>query len=130
MKTLLTSAAIALLLTVTACTKEYSTSEARADVSKVKAEAAKDVAKAQNKADATMASATEDVNEAQRDAAQAFAGATRDVKVAEADAANKVASERCQSQTGQARTTCKNVADTEYAAAKARADAAEAVASQ
>ncbi len=117
--------AVGALLLLGACSKAPSPGEAQANIANATAEGQRDIAKAQSKADDKMAVASDDVNAARRDAGQVAATSTRAVRVAEAEAAHKVAIERCESQIGDARAACKNVADTELAAAKARADAAE-----
>lgn len=129
MNRITTSAAFitcALLLAVAGCAKKETTAETQADVAKAQNEGARDVATAQNDASEKMADATEQVTKAQSEAAQTSAGTTRDMTIAEAEAAHKVAIERCEAQSGDARRVCKNVADTDLAAAKAHAEAKEA----
>lgn len=119
-------AVLAVLFAVAGCAKE-TPAETQADVATAQAEGAQSVAEAKTDASDTMADVREDVTKTQTEAAHDAAGATLKVTEAQAEAAHKVAIERCESMTGDARSTCKTQADTELEAALARAKADKAL---
>jgi hypothetical protein len=116
----------ALLLGVSGCAKRESADQTQHDVDKAQAEGAKDVAAAQKTADDKMADARNDLGKAQRAAEHESADIHRNLTVAEAEAAHKVSLERCESQSGDARASCKKIADAEFTADKARAEVTKA----
>lgn len=122
-KNLTAVAAIALLLASAGCARE-SAAKTEADVTKAEAAGAQDVAAVRNDATDTMADARMELTNKQDEVARKAADTNRTMVIAEAEAAHKVAIERCESQTGDARTDCKKHADVELADAKAAADAA------
>jgi hypothetical protein len=122
-----TCAAIALLLAATGCARETA-AKTEADVTKAEAAGAQDVAAVRNDATDTMADAQMKVATTQEEMARKAADTNQTLAIAEAQAAHKVSIERCEAQTGDARTACKKLADVELTDATARADAVKAAA--
>lgn len=90
-----------------------------------------DVAAAKQKADANVADARKDaakdtstamqkVDEKSKDVSNAEAKGAYDVAVAKAEGDHKVALEKCNVLSGDAQKNCKNMADADYDAAKAK----------
>ncbi len=115
--------ATGLLLAVVGCAKQESAAQTRADVARAQTAGDKSVAIAQGDASDKMAKADEGVAKAQDEAARTSAGTSRDMTIADAEAAHNVALARCEAQSGRTRTDCKNVANSDLAAAKAHAEA-------
>lgn len=114
-----------LIIATAGCARKQTAAQARADVAKAQIAGEKNVAIAQSIASGKMAKADAGVAKAQDKATRTWAGTNRDMTVAEALAANKVALARCGAQIGHARTDCKNVANSDLAAAKAHAAATQ-----
>jgi len=119
--------AATLLLGATGCAKRDSSAELQSNMDKVQADGARDVAAAQKTADDKMADVRGDLDKAQRAADHQAADVHRNLSVAEADAAHKVSLEQCDAQSGDARSSCKKIADAEFASNKAHAELTKAV---
>ena len=115
--------AAGLLLAVVGCARQESAAQTRMDIASAQTAGDKSVAIAQGNASDKMAQADERVAKAQDEAARISAGTSRDMTIADAQAAHNVALARCEAQSGRTRTDCKNVADSDLAAAKAHAEA-------
>ena len=98
---------------------EVATAQQAADkkVADARAEAAKDDAKA-----------TDKLNEKSHDLNNAEATGAYDVAMAKAEGAHAVALEKCNAMSGDAQSKCKDLADADYAAAKANSKVTEVAA--
>jgi len=121
MKTTLIIATLALTLGLAACQKRETPAESQADVAAARTEASKDVAEARKDADAKVADASRTQATAQTDVSHEVSKADENVALAEANGAHKVAIEKCEAMTGDARASCKRQADADLEMAKARA---------
>lgn len=79
-------------------------------------------------AEETTSKTEADVTQAETTGAEAVADANHSLAIAEAQAAHKVAIEQCEAQSGEARATCKGLADVTLDNATARANAVKAAA--
>ena len=104
-----------------ACQKHETASDNRADVAKAQSEASKDVAEARKDADAKVADASKDRAASQVALGHEVAKTDEDVALTAAKGAHKVATERCEALTGDARSMCKRQADADLDSATARA---------
>jgi len=109
-----------LAVAVTGCGQQ-SAAQTQAAVSKAEAAGIKTVADAREDAADKMADARKGLTSTQLDVAHEAAEAARSVAFAKAEAAHKVAIARCDGDSGDVRKACKDLADTERAAAKASA---------
>ena len=116
-------------LAMTGCGQKNTADETRGDVDRAQATGAKDVAKEQSDADLKTINAQQLVNEANTHLDSVAAKAQLDVAIAEAEAAHKVALARCNGLTSDGRSACRDQADKELEAAKARVTADASVAS-
>jgi hypothetical protein len=115
-----TLAGLLLVLSVGACSAK-SPAQAQDEVAKAETTGEQGISDAKEAAATSMANARKDLTNTQLDVAQDGAEAARTIEVAKAEAAYKVALARCDGDTGDARTACRNLADKELATAKANA---------
>ncbi len=114
--------AASLLASVGGCGKE-SPAQTQANVLKAENAGDKHVADATEDAADKMAESRHDLTNTQVEVAHDGVDAAHNVAVAKAEAAHKVALARCDGDSGDARKACKELADTQLAAAKASANA-------
>jgi hypothetical protein len=112
------------LLAAVGCAQQ-SPAETQADVNKAAAQGARDVATVRDESDQRVRDAQRDLTHKEDEVTRATASGDRRLTVAESEAAHGVALERCDFQTGDARTACKNQADDALSAAKASVEASK-----
>lgn len=115
--------ASALGLSLAGCAREESRSETRTDVAKAQTDGQKDVAEERRDAAEERTEAQSDVNASSAELQQETAEGNREVAMAKADADHKVAVERCEAMTGDARSNCKDDAGAALEVAQAQAEA-------
>lgn len=106
---------------VTACHTAKNAATVDQDVAAAQEKAADKTQKAEEAADAKIAMAREDLQSQERDAAHTSAVQTQKVELTEADGARKVALAGCEGFSGDQQKSCRDKADADYQAAKARA---------
>lgn len=121
MKTTLIIATLAVTLGLAACQKRETAAENQADVAAARSEASEDIAEARKDADANVADASRTQATARTEVSHEVSKAEEDVALAEANGAHKIAIEKCEALTGDARSSCKRQADADLEVAKARA---------
>src|ERR1700693_298572 len=95
------------------------------DVAAEQQKAAKNLADVRKDASKDNASATDKVDDKSKDLNNVEATGAYDVALARAEGNDKVAREKCTARCGYARSKCKDMADSDYNAAKANAKALE-----
>jgi hypothetical protein len=121
MNTTLIVATLAVTFGLAACQKHETPAENRADVAAARSEASKDVAEARKDADEKVTDASRTQAAEQAKFGHEVSKADEDVALAEANGAYKIAIAKCDTMTGDARSTCKRQADADLEVAKARA---------
>jgi hypothetical protein len=106
--------AVGALVMTAGCSGGETPAQAQKDVAEARLDAAHDVAEAKH-------DAAKDVLQEQKDVTKADAQGTYNVTVTRAEGDHKVAIEKCGLLTGSALKACKDQADADYDAAKARA---------
>jgi F0F1-type ATP synthase membrane subunit b/b' len=105
---------------------QQSPAQTQADVDKAAAQGAHDVATARHEAEQKVEEAQRDLTRKEDDVVRAAAAGDRKLTVAEAEARYQVALQRCDFQTGDARSTCRERADAAMSGAKASVEASKA----
>jgi hypothetical protein len=123
MRTLLITSVAATLMLLTACNKAKSPDAVDKDVAAAQQKAATEVAKSEDAASKDLGKAADKVDDKLVDLNNAAAKDAYDLAVAKADGDRKVALANCQSASGDAQKTCKDLANAQYDAAKAEAKA-------
>ena len=118
-------AAASMLVAAGGCDKQ-STAQTQANVTRAEGAGEKRVADATEDAADRMADSRHDLTNTQVDMAHDGAEAAHSVALAKAEAAHKVALAHCGGDAGGARKACQELADAEFTAAKAGADATRA----
>jgi hypothetical protein len=129
MKTLVQStlgvaACFGILLGAAGCAQQ-SPAQTQVDVNRAATQGAKDVAAARQQADSRVEDAQRDLTRKEDEVTRAAAAGDRSLTIAQSEAAHRVALQRCDFQTGDARTICKNQADEALSAAKASVEASK-----
>jgi hypothetical protein len=120
-KAALCIATLAIALGLGACQKKETPAESQADVAAASSEASEDIAEARKDANADVADASRTQATAQTEVSHEVSKADEAVALAEANGVHKVAIEKCEAMTGDARASCKRQADADLEMAKARA---------
>ena len=108
------------------CDRPKSATEVEKDTTAAQQAATEKTAKAEQEATDKVASARSDVRDEQRDLGHVNAVQGEKVADTAADGAHKVALARCEAMGGTAQKSCKDQADADYEAAKAKAKQARA----
>ncbi len=123
----LTISAIALtLFFVAGCNDPKSPEAVARDVAAAEQKAAADVADTQKDASKDIGKAADKVDDKLADLNNTVAGNAYDIAESRAEGDRKIALAKCDALGGDARKSCKDMADADYDAAKANAKAAEA----
>lgn len=108
------------------CDRPKSTDQVEKDTAAAEQTAAEKTAKAEQEAAGKVASARSDVRDEQRDLGHMSALQAEKIADTAADGAHTVALARCESMSGSTQKSCKDQADADYEAAKAKAKQARA----
>ena len=108
------------------CDRPKSADQVEKDTAAAQQTATEKTAKAEQDAAAKVASARSDVRDEQRDLGHVNSVQGEKVADTAADGAHKIALARCESMAGAAQKSCKDQADADYEAAKAKAKQARA----
>ncbi len=125
-----TAGGLLAVLLFTGCSSPKSPAEQAKDVAATEQVAAREQKEAENKAVSQVEKAAAKVDDKSAALDNTAAKAAYDVAIAAADGDHKVAMMKCEALTGAAIRTCKDRAESDYAAAKADAKAAETAAKQ
>jgi hypothetical protein len=112
------------LLAAAGCAQQ-TPAQTQADVNQAAAQGAKDVTTARNEANDRVQDAQRDLTSKEDEVRRAAAAGDRDLTIAESEANHRVAVQRCDFQTGDARTACQARADDALSAAKASVEASK-----
>lgn len=121
------AAALLALTLVAACNSAKNAGQVDKDIASAQEKAAESTQKAEESADSKIAAARTDVQSEQRDAAHTSAVQTQKVADTQAEGARKVALAACEGLSGDQQKSCRDKAEADYEAAKARADQNRAV---
>jgi len=127
---LLTAISIVALTPLAGCNNAKPPATVANDVAAAQEAAAVHVTEARKDASIEDASAAAKVNDKIEDLRSTEAKGAYDVALAKAEGTHKVALEKCESKSGDAQKKCKDLADSDFAAAKANAKSAELAARQ
>jgi hypothetical protein len=112
------------LLATAGCAQQLP-ANTQADVSQAAAQGARDVATVRNEVEHRVQDAQRDLTAKEEEVRRAAAAGDRKLTVAQAEATHDVAIRRCEFQTGEARTACRNQADDALSALKASVQASK-----
>lgn len=121
MKKTLIIAGLAVTFGLAACQKHETVAENQADVAAARSDASKDVAEARKDADVKVADASRTQAASQATVGHVVSKADEDVAIAEANGVHKVAIQKCDALSGDARKSCKHQADADLEMATAQA---------
>jgi hypothetical protein len=127
---LFTAIGVVMFATLAGCNNAKSPATVSNDVAAAQRAANKEVADARVEAAKDDAKAADKVNDKSHDLNNAEATGAYDVAMAKAEGAHKVALEQCKAMSGDAQSKCKDIADADYAAAKANSKATEVAATR
>jgi hypothetical protein len=114
-------AVLATALTFSACDRPKTAVQVDKDTASAEQSATENTAKAEKEAAEKSASARSDVRDEQRDLGHVNAIQGQKVADTEAEGAHKIALARCEGLAGTAQKSCKDQADADFEAAKAKA---------
>jgi hypothetical protein len=123
----LVAVALWMLAVIVACDTAKNPAQVDKDIASAQAKAAKNTENAEESADSKIAAARSDVRSQEADAAHTSAIETQRVANTEAEGSRKVALAACESFTGAQQKSCRDQAQADYEAAKARAAQLRAV---
>jgi hypothetical protein len=126
----MTAIGILTLALIAGCNNAKSPDAVANDVAAAQHKTAQEIADAQKEAAKDAATATEKVDEKTKDLNNVQATGAYDVSMAKAEGTHKIALDQCAALSGDAQSKCKDVADADYAAAKANAKATEVTTKQ
>ncbi len=119
---------VAVALTLSGCNKARSPEDVAKDVAKAEQKANNEVTKSEERAQSALDKSYEKVNSQEIKFNNDAAHQTYNVEIAKADGNRKVALATCEAQSGDAQKACKDLAEADYltarAVAKANAEAA------
>ena len=127
---LLTAISIAALAPLAGCNNAKPPAAVANDVAAAQEAAAVHVTEARKDASTEVAGAADKVNDKIDDLRSTEAKGAYEVALAKAEGAHKVALQKCESKSGDAQKKCKDLADSDFAAAKANSKSAELAAKQ
>jgi hypothetical protein len=122
---LFTAIGIVMLATLSGCNNAKSPNTVANDIAAAQQAANKKVADARVEAAKDDAKATDKVNDKNQDLNNVEGTGAYDVAMAKAEGTHKVALKKCDAMSGDAQSKCKDLADADYAAAKANSKATE-----
>jgi hypothetical protein len=121
------AAALWMLAVIVACDTAKKPAQVDKDIAAAQSNAARNTEKAEEAADSKIAAARADVRSEETDAAHTSAIETQKVANTEAEGSRKVALAACESLAGAQQKSCRDQAQADYEAAKARAAQLRAV---